>query len=538
MNLQHGAYILARFSTEHQEADSIEVQVRKCREWCDRERLPVLGVFADEAVSGMKETRPEYQRMMSMLALGGADTVVIYDQSRMFRKMTLWFEFRDTVAKYGVRVVSVTQPLVGGDLRDPANFLTEGSMALFNQMWVLQTRQKVIEKMRFMAAQGRHTGGTPPLGYDVVDGALQINQDEAETVRSIFRDYAAGKRYREIIERLNSEGKRTKAGNSFGLNSLHDLLKNEKYIGVITYGKVEKRADGSRNSHVAAENIIRLENMLPAIVDRETWEVVQKKMESNKKDHSGRPASRREYPLKGKVFCYECKAALSLEHSRGKYFYYACESDKRKGQPGRHVRIEVNDLEQTVANAIRERYTMPGSLDALIEILRMQRRNVDAEATAKLKKLMSRKDAVNKQLDAATNAVLAGTLSNTLVEKINGLEKEKAQIEQDMLVLRSQVSGAEISEARVRELLQIAMSDLQALLSLVVRVEVAKDKIIVWTLLDADPNGQFDFTESGIDVAMCYDNSTCPSTGTKNYNNITLVSGLLCFSIKRTGRGH
>ena len=64
MKLTHGAYILARFSTDNQEVDSIDVQVQKCREWCEREHLPVLDVFADEATSGMKDTRPEYSRMM------------------------------------------------------------------------------------------------------------------------------------------------------------------------------------------------------------------------------------------------------------------------------------------------------------------------------------------------------------------------------------------------------------------------------------------------------------------------------------------
>lgn len=92
---------------------------------------------------------------------------MIYDQSRMFRKMTAWFAFRNSWSEWEFRVVSVTQPMIGGDLRDPTNFLAEGSMALFNQIWALQTRQKVIEKMRFMANNGLHTGGKPALGYEV-----------------------------------------------------------------------------------------------------------------------------------------------------------------------------------------------------------------------------------------------------------------------------------------------------------------------------------------------------------------------------------
>ena len=79
MQRPHGAYILARYSTDNQNPDSIEVQVDKCSEWCRTNRLPILGVYADFAVSGMRDDRPQYRRMMEELRLGGADTVVVYD---------------------------------------------------------------------------------------------------------------------------------------------------------------------------------------------------------------------------------------------------------------------------------------------------------------------------------------------------------------------------------------------------------------------------------------------------------------------------
>ena len=202
--------ILARYSTDNQNPDSIEVQVDKCTEWRHQKRIPILGVFADMAVSGMKDTRPQYEAMMQQLRQGKADTVVIYDQSRMFRKMTAWLAFRDELSAMGVSVVSVTQPMIGKDLRDPTNFLAEGSMALFNQIWALQTRQKVMEKMRFMARNGQHTGGKPPLGYSVEDGRLVICEEEAAVVRRIFAEYAGGKTYRDIIAGLNKDGLKTK----------------------------------------------------------------------------------------------------------------------------------------------------------------------------------------------------------------------------------------------------------------------------------------------------------------------------------------
>ena len=205
MNRIPGAMINARYSTDNQNPDSIEVQVQKCREWCHQNDIPILGIYADEATSGMKDSRPQYENMMMQLRQGIGDTVVIYDQSRMFRKMTAWFTFRDELTAMGVKVISVTQPMIGKDLRDPTNFLTEGSMALFNQIWALQSRQKTMEKMRFMARNGQHTGGKPALGYVVKDGRLEICEEEAAIVRRIFREYGDGKSYREIIAGLNRD---------------------------------------------------------------------------------------------------------------------------------------------------------------------------------------------------------------------------------------------------------------------------------------------------------------------------------------------
>ena len=532
MKLTHGAYILARFSTDHQEVDSIEVQVGKCRAWCEAQALPVLDVFADEAVSGMKNTRPEYARMMRQLADGGADTVVIYDQSRMFRKMTAWFAFREEIERLGVRVAAVTQPMVGGDLRDPANFLQEGSQALFNQMWVLQTRQKVVEKMRYMAAQGKHTGGTPPLGYIVVDGKLEVCEDEAETVRGIFRDYAAGRSYREIIQRLNAEGKRTKGGNTFGTNSIHDLLKNEKYIGVLTYGKVEKRPDGSRNTHSTSSTVIRMENMLPAIIDRDTWNEVQAKMEKNKRTGAGRPTSAREYPLKGKVFCRECKSPMHITRSQSDYYYYNCSGRKRKGICDLPT-IRADELERIVGEAVSELVGQPENVEGLVSVMHEERAAIQRDAVQQSNVLMARRAEISKQLEAATNAVLAGMVSDTLMRKVHELEAERLQIDRDMQTLRERVGGTELPDERIRELFKLAQNDISSLLSIVVRVEVGRDEIVVWTILDAEASGEFDFTADGVRVD---NNSWCRWWDTHNYYQqpqVYVVGGLLKILLPR-----
>lgn len=483
---KHGAFILTRYSTDKQNETSTADQVDICTQWCAKNKMPILGIFSDEAVSGMKDTRPRYCSMMEQLHQGIGDAVVIYDQSRMFRKMTSWFAFRDELEAMGVTVISATQPMIGKDLRDPANFMAEGSMALFNQMWVLQTRQRVIVTMRHMAKNGQHTGGKPPLGYIVKDGQLAIYEPEASIVRRIFTEYANGHTYREIIAGLNADGLTTRSGNPFGTNSLHDLLKNEKYIGILVYGKAPRKADGTRNSHAAAPaDVIRVENAVPAIIDTDTWKRVQRKMTQNKRSCSGRPPKVRDYPLKGKVFCGECGAAMVGNTSQYKYHYYAC-TGKQRRQNCDLLPISMDILEKSVANVVRQVLGSTDNIDRLIQILRKESECVQSQAAAQLRTFSERVTDIDRQLDQATTAILNGLSSTTLINRIHLLENEKTGLELDIQQLRRSIDTATIPVEALGELFKVVIStdDTVTLLHLVTRVEVYHDTIKVWTILD------------------------------------------------------
>ena len=531
VKLIHGAYILARYSTDHQKEDSIEVQVDRCRAWCREHSLPVLDVFADAAISGMKDTRPEYARMMAQLRAGGADTVVVYDQSRMFRKMSAWFSFRAEIDRIGARVVSITQPMIGGDLRDPSNFMGEGITAIFSQSWALQTRQKVVEKMRFMAENGQHTGGKPPLGYQVVDGRLDICEAEAETVRWIFGSYADGESYRNIIHELNAAGKKTKFGNVFGRNSLHDMLRNEKYIGVLRYGRVAQDPDGRRNNHRDDANMIRIEGGIPAIIDRETWEKVQRRMDLNKKEQAGRPATVREYPLKGKIFCAECGSAMTIttgaSHGR-KYLYYSCAGKKRRGQCD-NTAIRADKLERSVADTVRAILGDPSNVEGLLSVIREERSTLQQGIAVRLDPLVARRAEVGAELERGVAAVLHGLNSPTLSARIEELEEERARLDHDIQQLNAAAHGSELSDDDLRATLARIVNTPEgdaALLSIVARVEVGKEEITVWTLFDADPHGHLNFSRSGGIVINIPGVGSPPPT-------IILTGGMLCFSFRR-----
>lgn len=505
MQREHGAFILARYSTDNQNADSIEVQVGKCSRWCEDNGLPILGVYADYAVSGMKDTRPQYEAMMGHLREGRADTVVIYDQSRMFRDISAWFRFRAELEPMGVRVVAVTQPLVGGDLRDPANFLNEGVGALFAHMWALQSRQKTLEKMRYMAQNGQHTGGKPALGYRVVDGRLAVDDAEAAVVRRIFAEYAGGKSYKQIIDGLNRDGLKTKRGNAFGRNSLHDLLKNERYIGVLIYGGRPYRADGSRNTHGAiADDAIRIENAVPAIIDRDLFDRVQERLAQNKRDQGGRPPTKREYPLKGKVFCGVCKGAMTISTSKGNYDYYTCTAKKNHCSDCDNKPIRVDKLEQIAAEYVLGLVKRPQLMDRLTSIMQEERDRLQIGSVERLRQLTEQESDVARKLGNAMDAVLDGLTSPALKKRIAELESQQRSLRLQLRDLRQTMQAADLPPQQLQTLLSQCLSaeTSTALLSIVTRVEVHPDRVTIWTVFNPTPGHPLDYTQPGIDITQ------------------------------------
>ena len=499
MQKTRGAFILARYSTSNQPEDSIDVQVENCRAWCDAHGLPVLDVFADAAVSGMQRNRTQLSRMLDALRDGGADTVVVYDQSRAFRRLTSYFSFREELDALDVRLVSVTQPQIGGDLRDPSVFLSEGVTAVFSQLWALQTRQKVVAKLRYKAARGEYTGGPPPLGYRVQDGHLVVRDDEAEIVRYVFARYAAGATYGQILRELQERGHLSRSGRPFGKNSLHDLLKNKKYIGVYSYGRVSTRPDGSRNSHAdPSPDMIEIQDAVPAIVDQDLFAEVQNRMAEQKKNRGGRPPSAREYPLRGKVFCGLCRAPLQVVRStshrgRGQYYYYSCTTRKAKAACDL-PHIGVDDLETRVAAAVRQILGDPGQLDGLLDLLRTCRASIASSAAEKLQQLQTRREVLARRIRNGSVALLENPDLRELAAQLRDAQAEADDVDGQISALLRTGSGASINDTEARSLLEhvvhAADHDRGLLLSIVARVEVFPDRILVWTILDPSPKSR------------------------------------------------
>ena len=199
------------------------------------------------------------------------------------------------------------------------------------------------------AHAAQHCGGQPPLGYDVdpVSRTLVINETEAEAVRKIFDMYELGYSYTLIADYLNRHGYRTKTGAEFQKSSFQSILTQEKYTGKYIWNRAcAKKSDGRRNSHddKPLSKQIVIEDGCPEIIDKVQFDRVQKQLENQYGNSSGK--SKYHYMLGGigVLRCRACGAQLVgntyTTHGK-KYQVYVCPNHRH---PDIEQRCETKNI--------------------------------------------------------------------------------------------------------------------------------------------------------------------------------------------------
>ena len=344
------AVAYARYSTDKQTDNSIAYQLSQITEYCNKNKITLTGVYSDEACSGTNTNRTGFQEMIAAAKQKKFEAIVIYDISRGSRDVVDWLEFRKNMRMLDIQVISINQHL--GDISNPNAFLTELISVGLGQHQVLDTRKKSIDGTKERAKKGLFCGGYPPLGYDIKDGEYIINETEASAVRKIFSLYADGASYDIIIDELN--GLKDKRGQIIGKSSLSAILKNERYIGTYTWNKKQYKYMRKWSGGKPNPNIVKIENSITPIIDKKTWERVQKRMRTNKRNATNK--AKREYLLSGLIKCASCGGAYISKCTTSKKGYetryYVC-SAKYRNHTCDAPNINANELETFVVAIVK-----------------------------------------------------------------------------------------------------------------------------------------------------------------------------------------
>ncbi len=219
--------------------------------------------YDDGGYSGGNLERPGLKRLMADIEAGRIDIVVVYKIDRLTRSLTDFAKLVDVLDRNNVSFVSVTQQF---NTTTSMGRLTLNILLSFAQFEREVTGERIRDKIAASKAKGMWMGGTPPLGYDVVERKLLVNEPEADLVRYIFRRYAEHGSAAELVRELAFEGRTTKAwqtqngqfreGRPIDQQYLFKMLRNRIYLGEIQH----------KDSSFPGRH--------EAIIDQDTWDLV------------------------------------------------------------------------------------------------------------------------------------------------------------------------------------------------------------------------------------------------------------------------
>lgn len=358
------AALYARYSSDNQRAESIVAQLRAGREYCQRRGYTIIKEYADEAYTGTNDRRPQYQQMLADARQGLFEVVIFHKVDRSARNEYDYYRHKRDLMACGVMVEYSGQSI---DMSTPEGALMENQMVGLAAYYSRNLSREVKKGLKENVLAGKLTGGKPPFGFTTdADKHLIPDAGEAAAVQHIFSMYADGHGYSDILAYLNGHGFRTRTGRPFGKNSLHDILRNRRYIGVCILGKNQKYADGHRNSHRADHSgMIIVEDGCPAIVSRDLWQRVQNRMDHNR-HRPGAFRAKHTYLLSGFIHCGLCGGTMSgtgtLSHGHV-LRYYRCSAKTNHGKAACANRgVSADRLEPFIIKYLRRVMLSPNIL--------------------------------------------------------------------------------------------------------------------------------------------------------------------------------
>ena len=422
---------------------SIPDQRSQLNSWCRAKGHIVVAEFIEAGASASDDRRLVFQQMIERACDGehSFDLIVVHSYSRFFREAFEQEFYLRKLAKHGVKVVSITQPV--GDESEPVQAMMRKVIALFDEYQSKENAKHVLRSMKENARQGFWNGATAPLGYRVIEaekrGAkikkkLDIDPVEAETVRLIFTLYLNGDGesgalgVKEIVKWLNARGHRTRRGETFSVGGVHRLLTNTIYIG---HWKFNTRASRTRAKKPAEEVV---EIAVPAIVEPHVFQQVQRQLHARSPKVVAPRVTTGPILLTGLAVCATCHAGMMLRTGTSKngrvYRYYTCSSCATKGKTvckGRSV--PMDKLDTLVTHHLIEQLFEPARLAEMLQSLSSRRAEKAESLNSRVMALQREVTNAEEKLKRLYRLVEDGItdLDEVLKDRLNTLKAERDQ---------------------------------------------------------------------------------------------------------------
>ena len=179
------AVIYARYSSDSQSEQSIDGQLRVCREYAERENIKIVDTYIDRAMTGTNDHRPDFQRMLRDSKKKGFEYLLVYKFDRFARSRHDSAVNKAILNRNGVKVISATEQISD----TPEGIILEGMLESFAEYYSAELSQKVKRGRKESRIKGLYVGGRVPFGYSVENKIVKINEKQADIVRQVYNDY-------------------------------------------------------------------------------------------------------------------------------------------------------------------------------------------------------------------------------------------------------------------------------------------------------------------------------------------------------------
>jgi DNA invertase Pin-like site-specific DNA recombinase len=442
------AALYARFSTDLQRTESVADQLAACRAYCAQHELSVVGEYEDAAISGASmANRPGLADLLQGARAGQFDVLVTEALDRLSRSQGDIATLFEDLRFYGVMIRTLSE----GEVEE----LAIGLKGTMNALFLRETARKTRRGMVGVAREGRHAGGRV-YGYRIkrefdaqgqlVPGLREINEAEAEIVRDVFTQYAAGRSPRAIAAKLNERGVTAPRGGQWNASTINGnaargngLLHNQLYKGLLVWGRQtwsKSRETGARHARLApATNLVKAEVPKLRIVSDELWDTVQARYagvalgpQASRPEGARRPVRL----LSGLVRCGVCGGPLIIGGAEARL---VCSVRRERGQAacanGRGVKS--TEIETRVTAAIKGLLLDPAVVEEALREFQdrsAQRRSSVRAARAKQEaELAEVKRRAARLIDQVADGVLSGA---AVQEKLAALEHARETLEREL----------------------------------------------------------------------------------------------------------
>ena len=263
-----------------------------------------VGVYADEAMTGTTDTRPEFQRLIADCKDGRIDMIITKSISRFARNTVMLLETARELKRLNVDVYFEEQNIhsLSGDGELMLTILAS---------YAQEESRSVSENCKWRVRNGFKEGKTNNvtlLGYRYINKELLVISQEAEIVQMIFEDYLSGMGNNSIMKKLNAAGKVTRHGKAWTEEGVRRILRNEKFIGDLLLQKTYVSDHLTKRKCFNGGELPKyyVAGSHEAIIDGETFKRVQEEIKRRQPHLKITPSNALFYPFTGKLVCTIC----------------------------------------------------------------------------------------------------------------------------------------------------------------------------------------------------------------------------------------